>query len=116
MSQEKIFQVGGIELHVSSRVFGDDGGPSICVFGQVEGNAVQLLRFDCFRKDPHYHYDPTGKDEYTKLESDSVGWTIEQLNENLLEMITTAGYETVAETVDQKAVSAVLPEVESLMR
>jgi len=31
-------------------------------------------------------------------------------------MLTTAGYETVAETVDQKAVSAVLPEVESLMR
>ena len=118
MSQEKIFQVGGIELHVSNRVFGDDGGPSIRVFGPVEGNSVQLLRFDCFRKDPHYHYDPTGTDEYTKLdsESDSVSWTIEQLNKNLSEMITTAGYETVAEIVDQKAVSAVLPEVESLMR
>jgi len=118
VSQEKVFQVGGIELCVSNRVFGDDGGPAIRVFGQVEGNTVQLLRFDCFRKNPHHHYDPTGKDVHTKLdpESDSVGWTIEQLNENLLEMITTAGYETVAETVDQKAVSAVLPEVESLMR
>ena len=118
MSQEKVFQVGGIELCVSNRVFGDDGGPAIRVFGQVEGNTVQLLCFDCFRENPHYHYDPTGRDVYTKLdpESDSVGWTIEQLNENLLEMITTAGYETVAETVDQKAVSAVLPEVESLMR
>ena len=50
MSQEKIFQVGGIELRVSNRVFGDDGGPAIRVFGQVEGNTVQLLRFDCFRK------------------------------------------------------------------
>ena len=53
MNKEKVFRVGGIELHVSNRVFSDDGGPSVCVFGQVEGNGVQLLRFDCFRKDPH---------------------------------------------------------------
>ena len=84
----------------------------------MEGNAVQLLRFDCFRKTHTTTTIRLVEDVYTKLdpESDSVGWTIEQLNENLLEMITTAGYETVAETVDQKAVSAVLPEVESLMR
>ena len=59
MSQEKVFQVGGVELHVDNRSITDDGGPSVRVYGDVDGEAVQLLRFDCFRKDPHYHYDPS---------------------------------------------------------
>ena len=117
---EKVFQVGGVELHVDNRNFGSDGGPSVRVYGAVDGENVQLLRFDCFRKDPHYHYDPSGKNDQRHLDKasvpDSVAWTIEQLGKNLAEMIQTAGYATVAEGVDQTAVTQVLSEVESLMR
>ena len=60
---EKVFDVGGVELHVDKRNFGSDGGPSVRVYGEVDGENVQLLRFDCFRKDPHYHYDPSGKND-----------------------------------------------------
>ena len=116
----KVFQVGGIELHVDDRNFGSDGGPSVRVYGEAEGENIQLLRFDCFRKDPHYHYDPSGKNDQRHLDKasvpDSVAWTIEQLRENLVEMIHTAGYNSVADNVDQAAVAQVLPEVESLMR
>ena len=118
--REKVFDVGGIELHVDNRNFGSDGGPSVRVYGEVDGENVQLLRFDCFRKDPHYHYDPSGKNDQRHLDKasvpDSVAWTIEQLGQNLVEMIHTAGYAGVAEAVDQTAVTQVLPEVESLMR
>ena len=118
--QEKVFQVGGIELHVDDRNFGSDGGPSVRVYGEADGKDIQLLRFDCFRKDPHYHYDPSGKNDQRHLDKasvpDSVAWTIEQLGQNLVEMIHTAGYSSVAENVDQAAVAQVLPEVESLMR
>ena len=117
---EKVFHVGGVELHVDKRNFGSDGGPSVRVYGEVDGDNVQLLRFDCFRKDPHYHYDPSGKNDQRSLDKasvpDSVAWTIEQLGQNLVEMIHTAGYARVAEAVDQTAVVQVLPEVESLMR
>ena len=120
MSQEKVFQVGGVELHVDNRSLGDDGGPSVRVYGDVDGKAVQLLRFDCFRKDPHYHYDPSGRNDQRHLDQatvpDSIGWTIEQLSNNLAEMIRTASYGGVAARVDQAAVGAVLPEVESIMR
>ena len=116
----KVFQVGGVELHVDNRNFGLDGGPSVRVYGEVSGENVQLLRFDCFRKDPHYHYDPSGKNDQRHLDKasvpDSVAWTIEQLGQNLVEMIQTAGYASVAEGVDQTAVTQVLSEVESLMR
>ena len=117
---EKVFQVGGIELHVDNRDIGEDGGPSVRVYGEVDDENVQLLRFDCFRKDPHYHYDPSGKNDQRSLDKesvpDSVAWTIEQLEQNLVEMIHTAGYAGVAEQVDQTAVTQVLSEVESLMR
>ena len=117
---EKVFDVGGVELHVDNRDIGADGGPSVRVYGEVDGENVQLLRFDCFRKDPHYHYDPSGKNDQRSLDKesvpDSVAWTIEQLGQNLVEMIHTAGYAEVAEGVDQTAVTQVLSEVESLMR
>ena len=117
---EKVFHAGGIELHVDNRDIGEDGGPSVRVYGEADGENIQLLRFDCFRKDPHYHYDPSGKNDQRHLDkasvSDSVAWTIEQLGENLVEMIHTAGYTSVAEAVDQTAVTQVLSEVESLMR
>ena len=117
---EKVFHVGGIELHVDNRDIGEDGGPSVRVYGEVDDENVQLLRFDCFRKDPHYHYDPSGKNDQRSLDKesvpDSVAWTVEQLEQNLVEMIHTAGYAGVAEQVDQTAVTQVLSEVESLMR
>ena len=117
---EKVFQVGGVELRVDNRNFGEDGGPSVRVFGEADGKDIQLLRFDCFRKNPHYHYDPSGKNDFMKLDKesvpDSIAWTIEQLGKNLAEMINTAGYSSVAEQVDQAAVKQILPEIESIMR
>ena len=117
---EKVFEVGGVELHVNQRSLGADGGPSVRVYGEAGGENIQLLRFDCFRKDPHYHYDPSGKNDQRHLDKasvpDSVAWTIEQLGENLVKMIQTAGYDGVANRVDQAAVAQVLPEVESFMR
>ena len=117
---EKVFHVGGVELRVDNRNLGADSGPSVRVYGEADGDNVQLLRFDCFRKDPHYHYDPSGKNDQRHLDKasvpDSVAWTIEQLGQNLVEMIRTAGYNSVAERVDQTAVAQVLSEVESLMR
>ena len=117
---EKVFHVGGVELRVDNRNLGADSGPSVRVYGEADGDNVQLLRFDCFRKDPHYHYDPSGKNDQRHLDKasvpDSVAWTIEQLEQNLVEMIHTAGYSSVADRVDQAAVVQVLPEVESLMR
>ena len=117
---EKVFRAGGVELHVDERNFGSDGGPSVRVYGEADGDNVQLLRFDCFRKEPHYHYDPSGKNDQRSLDKtsvpDSVAWTIEQLGQNLAEMIHTAGYASVAEQVNQTAVAQILPEVESIMR
>ena len=43
-------------------IMGDEG---LCieVRGEVEGEDTELLRFDCFRVAPHYHYGPQAGDE-----------------------------------------------------
>ena len=119
MSQGKKIQVGGVELHVDNRSIDNDGGPSVRVFGDVDGKSVQWLRFDCFRKNPHYHYDPVGKNDMHSIDEtsipDSVSWTIEQLGNNLPDMIRTSGYHDVADNVDQAAIALILSEVETFM-
>ena len=120
MDQEKMLEVGGVELHIEHRTLSDDGGPALRVLGEVDGRSAELLRFDCFCKDPHYHFDPSGKDDKRDLHvnevPDSIAWTLEQLRCHLVEMIREAGYENVASRVDQAAVASVLPDVESFMR
>ena len=120
MSSEAAFHVGGVDIEVDNRTFGNDGGPAVRVFGDVKGQAVQLLRFDCFKKNPHYHYDPTGKNELHSLDRqtvpDPISWTMTQLREHLPDMIRTAGYESIAARLDQAAIATILPKIETVMR
>jgi hypothetical protein len=106
---------GGVVFDVEYRVFGADRGPAVRVFGEVDGRNVQLLRFDCFEKDPHYHYDPDGKDFHLHLNPetvpDPVAWTLGELRLNLPTMIRAAGYANVAERLDRPAARAAVERV-----
>jgi hypothetical protein len=113
-------EAGAVRFLVDYCRFGGDRGPSVRVYGDVEGRAVQLLRFDCFAKDPHYHYDPEGQDDHRKLHPqevpDPVAWTLAQLAGNLASMIRTAGYDPVADRVDADAVGDAIPQVEAAIQ
>jgi hypothetical protein len=113
-------EVGGVRINVEYRRFGGDRGPAVRVYGDVDGRPVQLLRFDCFENDPHYHYAPDGRDDHRKLNPqevpDPMAWTLAQLSGNLVSMIRTAGYEAVADRVDQEAVADAIPRIEAALR
>jgi hypothetical protein len=113
-------EVGGVRINVEYRRAGADRGPAVRVYGDVDGRPVQLLRFDCFENDPHYHYAPDGADDHRKLSPeevpDPVAWTLAQLSGNLVSMIRTAGYEQVADRVDGDAVTDAIPRVEAAIR
>ena len=106
---------GNVEFLVETREAGGDGGPSIQVRTVQEGTAVQLLRFDCFRTKPHYHYAPTGMNTEYNIDptvvSDSLGWAVGQLQANLGPMIDRAGYPGVAENLEPAAVADGLAQV-----
>ena len=48
--------VGDLSFAVEYRHVGEQQGPSVHVFGDMDGVEQEILRFDCFDRTPHYHY------------------------------------------------------------
>ena len=80
----------------------DDFGASLHVVGP---DGAEYVRFDCFDKEPHYHY--IRPSEETNIivrlddiaEGDPIEWTIGRLRNRLPEMLEHAGAASVAESV-----------------
>lgn len=111
---------GGLDFRIENRRVGEDGGPSMQVLADVNGERVQVLRFDMFDKVPHYHYAPTGKNERYNLDpltiDDGIGWVITLLSAKLPQVVAKAGYETLATETTTQAVVKELPEIERRWR
>ena len=111
---------GPIKFGMDYRDLMSDQGLCIHALGDVDGEEVEILRFDCFDHAPHYHYGPQKRNERLMLdkttEGDSLGWTLEQLRNRLPEMFRRAGYEELADKADMKAINATLDEVETTAR
>jgi hypothetical protein len=112
-----VIEAGNIRFGLEMRAVGQDGGIAIHVLGDVAGQEVELLAFDCFRSYPHYHYGPMCKNERifwdTTLVPDPFEWTLDQFRTGKLPaMLTRAGYPTVAAALDEELVAGKLSEVE----
>lgn len=98
-----------------------DEGLCIEVRADVDGEDTELLRFDCFQVAPHYHYGPQADDERLMLDltaaGDSLEWTLGVFERGRLRpMIERAGYQAVADGLDEAEVAAVVPLVVSAAR
>jgi hypothetical protein len=113
-------QASGLCFAVEYRNTRTDRGPSLQVLGDVEGQRVQLLRFDCFENEPHFHYDPEGKNNRIFLNkvrvSDPIAWTIDYLRGNFTSLVRIAGYGRLADQLHEDALTAALPEIEKALR
>ena len=56
MATLDIIEAGDLSFAVEYRHVGSEEGPSVHIFGKVDGTQEEILRFDCFNKAPHYHY------------------------------------------------------------
>ena len=109
-SEPIIIEQPGMRMTVEHRhgLGGADEGLTFDVTTETEGK--RILRFDCFYKNPHYHIGPSGgegaaykmKDEGIE---DSVRWTLTQLKTRFPAMVKQAGYEEIAERIDQQVVA-----------
>jgi hypothetical protein len=113
-------EVGGLRFNVRYRAGNADRGPSLRLYGDVEGKPVQLLRFDCFENQPHFHYDPEGKNNQLRMDktrvSDPIAWTIDYLQGNITSLIRLAGYGALADQLDEGVLTAALPTVDKALR
>ncbi len=110
----------GLEFHAEDRSTGRDGGPSLQVYCTDAGARVQILRFDMFREQPHYHYAPMGQDLRYNLDpltlDDGIGWTIALLSRKLPQVLAKAGYQQIATPENLAAAEGALPEIERRWR
>ena len=93
---------GSIKFGIEYRDLLHDQGVCIHVLGDVsEDDEHELLRFDCFDHEPHYHYGPQKRNQRLMLdkttEGDSLDWTLQQIKDRLPEMIERAEYPELAE-------------------
>jgi hypothetical protein len=82
-----------------------------------EDEGKRILRFDCFYKNPHYHVGASGGEQAAhKMKDegieDPVRWTLEQLKTRFSAMVKQAGYEEIAERIDQRAIADQLTRLE----
>ncbi len=124
-----IFEVGNIRFGLEMRrQASGDGGLAIHVLADLAGTPgrhyteeTELLAFDCFRDDPHYHYGPRNKNHrifFDKaLVPDTLGWTLKQFkSRKLAAMIDRAGYPGVAADLDQDLLDSLIPSIEKRAR
>ena len=95
-----------------------DRGQAIHVLGDVEDQEVEVLAFDCFENDPHYHYGPRNKNERIyhdkTLVPNPLRWAIDQFKAGRLpEMIRRAGYPGIVAELDAEVLREKIEEVES---
>ena len=120
----EIFEAGNIRFGLEMRrLQNGDGGLAIHVLGDVGGSKgrsyveeTELLAFDCFWNNAHYHYGPRNKNHRINWDmtivDDPLEWTFEQLeNRKLGAMIERAGYPGVAAELDLDIIASVLPAV-----
>jgi len=121
--QQQGLTIGVSGLHFNVRYANastGDRGPSLRISGDVDGKPVQLLRFDCFEHEPHFHYDPDGKNTLLRMDkanvSDPIAWSMDYLRGNVASLVRIAGYGTLAEQVDEAMITAALPMVDKALR
>ena len=95
----------------------DDCGVSLHVFADVSGEARELLRFDCFSEDPHYHYVSweVPANEVLHMDpiadGDPLAWSLERIRTRLPQMLVRAGAPEVAGRVDAATIEDALPRI-----
>ncbi len=117
-----VIDAGAVSVALSYRdEIMDDQGLCVQVYSDVQGKDTEILRFDCFDQKPHYHYGPENFNIRLDMDKTTVGnplgWTINNLRENMTAMVRRAGYDELADSLEDNPVSEdMLEEVEAQAR
>lgn len=87
------FAIGRFKISVVYRQVSTDQGVTLHLFGPTESGEEEVLRFDCFRDQPHYHLGWSYRREpYTPIHAaNPFDWVITQLKTKPNELLAAAG-------------------------
>jgi hypothetical protein len=114
-----VIEQAGMRMTIAHRqgLGGSDEGLTfdITTAGPMD-EGKRILRFDCFYKNPHYHVGASGEHSVHNMKDegveDPVRWTLEQLKSRFPSMVKQAGYEEIAEGIDQQEIADQLTRLE----
>ena len=117
---EEIIKAGAVDFGLEYRTnVGaiNDEGICIHVYGNdIDGDDKELLRLDCFKLEPHYHYRNATikKNERLMLdytaEGNPIEWALEKISSRLPVMLLRCKADDIAR-VDQRDIDAALPKI-----
>ncbi len=117
-----VIHAGPIDFAMSYRQeIMDDQGLCLQVYSKVGDHDTEILRFDCFDQNPHYHYGPENYNIRLHMDKTTagnpLGWTLGNIRNKLPDMVRRSGYEDLANNLEAHPVSdATLDELESTSR
>ena len=93
--------LGSLRFRVVYRVLSSDEGIAIHVFGPTRaGSEEEVLRFDCFANEPHYHLGWSYRDEpFIRITAPNpLTWTLHAIENRLGALLDEAGAAPMTET------------------
>jgi hypothetical protein len=114
-AQTTYITAGALRFGIEYRRLQNDQGICIHVFAGPDDRQDEVLRFDCFEREPHYHYAWSKSDRYVPLDTaadgDSLQWTLTRLRTRLPAMLIQANEPALAREFDQRDIDAALPKI-----
>jgi hypothetical protein len=115
-----VIEQAGMRMTIAHRsgLGGNDEGLTFDITtAGPEDAGKRILRFDCFYKNPHYHVGASGGENAARKMKqegidDPVRWTLDQLKTRFPSMVKQAGYDEIAERIDQQAIADQLMRLE----
>jgi hypothetical protein len=96
-------EFGGLRFDVSFR----EVGATLRVLGKPEDEWTEMLRFDDFIDQPHFHVPSSGPSiPFDRSLGEAMPWYVSQVRDHLAEWLERAGFESVLSSIDLDEVSA----------
>ena len=96
-------EFGGVRF----KLYYSDRGATIRTYGRVDGDWIEMIRWDDFIDSPHYHVPEEGPQIPFDRASlgEPLAWYVAQIRDHLPEWIEKAGFAGVLPTIDMSVVS-----------
>ncbi|MFZ1990937.1 MAG: hypothetical protein WAW96_14330 [Alphaproteobacteria bacterium] len=106
--------VGPLEFALEYRRFAREQGWTIHVYGPRQGRREEILRFDCFDVNPHFHLGWSYLDRmFVPIPDtdDPLAWALDEMRAHLPQMLLESDAPELAALLDMTAVNAALDEL-----
>jgi len=106
-----IYEFGGLHFEVSFR----GRGATLRVRGRSDSQWAEMLRFDDFIEDPHFHAPPEVQVPFDRSLGEPLAWFVAQVRDHLAEWLERAGFGALLTTIDLDEISRNADKLEEAM-